>query len=257
MSLYKYPHFNNMRAIGQHAAKCLYDIKDIIKPGISTKSIDEFVVQYAKDNKLGCPQFMYANEALSDFPFPAHCCTSINEELVHGIPSEHRILEDGDLVKVDVTFTDADGWHGDSCLTFVVGGHPDKLVTVAYEAMMKGIEAVKVGQPISDIGKAIEDYVKERDYSVLRDFCGHSIGKQFHLPPSIPHYYFPEHEDSGTLFKPGMMFTIEPSICEGEDFYHVGGDNWVIETADGGWSAQFEHTLGIDEDGKVIIFTLL
>lgn len=255
-----YDHFHKMHAIGKYAAICLSIIGEEIRPGMTAAMIDNYVSWYAQRHGLGCPQKGFTGN-LSEKPFPGHCCVSINDEVCHGIPTEHKVLQIGDLVKVDITFTDAEGWHGDTCATFEVDfpnkkADPEPLITHGFLAMNAGIAAVKVGQPISDIGAAIEKYVQDKGYSVVQEFCGHSIGKEFHGSLKIPHYYYPDFDDSKVIMKPGMMFTIEPMITEGNADIMIEENEWTITTQDSGWAAQFEHTLGIDEDGKVHIFTL-
>lgn len=225
-----------------------------MKPGANAADVDEYVRRFAIDNNLTCVQNGYKGN-LSEVGFPAHCCVSINEESCHGLPTSDKVFKDGDIVKVDVTFADKDNWHGDTCRTFVVGDYYHDLVSTARIALQCGIQAVKVGRPISDIGRAIEDYVSEKKYNIIKEFCGHSIGQHFHLSPQIPHYYDPDLADSNVIIKPGMMFTIEPIIVEDEPQIVLNENKWTIITEDGGWAAQFEHTIGIDEDGKVIVFT--
>lgn len=256
--MYKYPHFNNMRQVGKRTAECMELLSRLMKPGITAYDIDLFVKKFAEIYSLECPQFNYENPHLSTKPFPGHCCVSINDELCHGIPTEDKVFQLGDLVKVDLTFADEYGWHGDHCKTFCVG---DKLNTnylsaIGCMATMKGIAAVKAGRPISDIGKAIENFVTNNTkFFVNKDFCGHGIGQQFHMEPKIPHYYMREYDHK--ILMPGMMFTIEPMITESTNYYYTDAENcWTVYTENECMAVQFEHTIGIDEDGTVCIFTL-
>lgn len=255
----KIKHFEKMRSIGKYASHCLLDLQEDewIVPGRSTEAIDLMVRKYAEKHGIFLAQYLYE---VDHRIFPSACCVSINEEICHGLPSPTRILKDGDIVKVDVTFKDVEGWHGDTCWTYPVGKvatHAQDLINVTWEALYAGIESVKIGNTIGNIGLTIESYIKGTGFSIVKDYCGHSIGKKFHMAPQIPHYYDPNLKDSIIPFKSGMMFTIEPMINVGKSDALLMEDGWTVKTKDGSLSAQFEHTIGIDEDGSVIIFTEL
>lgn len=240
--------FEAMRAVGHLTAQCLRAIKPIIQPGTTTADINLFVKDFQKRHGLKNSQYKY-------FGFPGHCCTSVNEVICHGIPSKSVVLNDGDIVKVDVTFS-LDGWHGDSCCTYPVGVISDelqRLIAVSKIALWAGCLAAKPGNKISDIGRAINKYVKGEGMSVVYDYCGHGIGRKMHMPPLIPHA--PQKQFPDMLLKPGMTFTIEPMINLGKKDYLNEADGWTVKTADGSYSAQFEHTLGITEDGHEV-FTI-
>ena len=235
-----------MRNAGKLAAKCLDFITDFIKPGISTEEI----------NKI-CHEFQIENNAvpapLNYKGFPKSVCTSINHVVCHGIPSEKK-LKEGDIVNVDVTPI-LNGWHGDSSRMFYVGEvklKAKKLVEITYEAMMRGIEVVKPGNTTGDIGYTIQSFVERKNYSVVRDFCGHGLGKVFHDKPSILHFGEP---GTGDILEPGMFFTIEPMINIGGFKVKILDDGWTAVSSDKSLSAQFEHTVGVTENGYEI-FTL-
>ena len=238
--------FFHMRNAGKLAAKCLDFITDFIKPGISTEEI----------NKI-CHEFQIENNAvpapLNYKGFPKSVCTSINHVVCHGIPSEKK-LKEGDIVNVDVTPI-LNGWHGDSSRMFYVGEvklKAKKLVEITYEAMMRGIEVVKPGNTTGDIGYTIQSFVERKNYSVVRDFCGHGLGKVFHDKPSILHFGEP---GTGDILEPGMFFTIEPMINIGGFKVKILDDGWTAVSSDKSLSAQFEHTVGVTENGYEI-FTL-
>ena len=185
--------------------------------------------------------------------YPKSICTSVNHVVCHGIPGE-RVLEEGDILNIDVTPI-VDGWHGDSSRMYCVGKvgvKARKLCDVTYEVMMRGIAAVKPGATLGDIGHAIQDYVERHRCSVVRDFCGHGVGRVFHEPPNIMHFGRP---GEGIQIKEGMIFTIEPMVNAGRWETKILADGWTAVTKDRSLSAQFEHTIGVTRDGCEI-FTL-
>lgn len=244
--------FEKMRIVGGHVANCLRGVGRIIRPGITTKDIENYVRGYVADNDLKNSQHGYRG-------FPGHCCTSVNEVICHGIPYEKTVLKNGDIIKVDVTLN-KNGWHGDACRTFYVGT-PDHskhslaiqdLIEVTHAAMILGIDMARPGNRISDISKAIEKYVHANGMSVVEEYTGHGIGRVMHESPQIPHYYDPKFPD--VELKPGMTFTIEPMVNLGKKEHFIFEDKWAIMTKDGSESAQFEETIGITDD-KAEIFT--
>jgi len=241
--------FDMMGHVGSLTSICLNEISRIVKPGISTLQIDRFVRDYANDHGLRCATEGYRG-------FPAACCTSVNHVICHGIPSERKILHNGDIIKVDITFVNKEGWHGDSCRTFAVGDNVNpkvlKLIDVTYQAMMAGIAVARPKYNFGDIGMAIQKYVEPHGFSIVRDFVAHGIGQEFHCAPSIPHYYAPEVLDTHRSILPGMTFTIEPMITIGRAAYKTLSDKWTVVTRDRSWAAQFEHTIGVTENGNVI-----
>lgn len=242
--------FEKMRVVGKLAAQCLDELKPEV--GMSTHDIDAYVRKFAFDHDLYLAQEGYRG-------FPAACCTSVNHVICHGIPSPKKLLNPGDIVKVDVTFIH-EGYHGDTCRTYPIGNKINpkaaRLIGVAVEALTRGINAVKPGNRIGDIGQAIEDYVEKggTGFSIVRDFLGHGIGTEFHTLPHIPHYVDTTIPGFYQCMTPGMTFTIEPMINAGKRGYKTLADGWTVVTRDREFSAQFEHTLGVTEDG-VEVFT--
>jgi len=238
--------FERTRKAGSIAAAALDEVANIIKPGITTEKIDKLCFEFINDSGAYSAPLFYRG-------YPKSCCTSANHIVCHGIPG-NKILKEGDIVNVDVTVL-KDGWHGDTSRMFYVGEVSVKaqnLTKTTYEAMMKAIKILKKGLCLGDIGSAIQKYVEAKGFSVVRDFCGHGVGKNFHEEPNILHYGEP---GTGDKLKTGMIFTIEPMINEGEYSTNVLRDGWTATTKDKMLSAQFEHTVGIKDDGYEI-FTL-
>ena len=238
--------FEKTRIAGSIAAGALDEVAKIIKPGLKTVSIDGLCYEYFNDHGAYSAPLFYRG-------FPKSCCTSTNHVVCHGIPSD-KILQEGDIVNVDVTAF-KDGWHGDTSRTFEVGEvsvKAKKLVKTTFEAMMKAIEIVKNDINLGDIGETIQSYVEAKGFSVVQDFCGHGIGKQFHQEPNVLHY---GKKGSGEKLKTGMIFTIEPMINLGNYETKTLNDGWTAVTKDKSLSAQFEHTIGVTKDGCEI-FTL-
>ena len=235
--------FEKMRIAGKLASQTLDMLTDIIKPGISTEKIDTIGYEFIKDNGGHSAPLYYRG-------FKKSLCTSLNHVVCHGIPSD-RILDEGDIVNVDVTAIVND-YYGDTSRMFLLGDVSIKaknLVNSTYESMMKGIEILKPGIKLGDIGSIIQSYVEENGFSVVRDFCGHGISNKFHEQPNILHY---GKKNTGLELIPGMTFTIEPMINAGKFDVKVQNDGWTAVTKDKSLSAQFEHTLGITEDSYEI-----
>lgn len=238
--------FNGMRTAGKLAAETLDFITPYVVPGVRTDHLDKLCHDFICDHGAIPAPLGYRG-------FPKSICISPNHVVCHGIPGE-KTLEDGDIANIDVT-TIVDGWHGDTSRMFFVGDvnlKARKLVQTTYECMMKGIELVKPGVTLGDIGHAIQKHAEAQNYSVVRDFCGHGLGKVFHTPPSVLHYGNP---GTGMALKTGMFFTIEPMINAGRYDIKVLSDNWTAVTRDRSLSAQFEHSLAVTETGYEI-FTL-
>jgi len=215
-------------------------------PGVTTGELDKLCHDYTLDHKAIPAPLGYRG-------FPKSICTSINHVVCHGIPGDKR-LQNGDIVNIDVTSI-LDGWYGDTSRMFFVGDvgvKARRLCDVTYEAMMRGIAAVKPGGHVGDIGHAIQTYVEGQHMSVVRDFCGHGLGRLFHDEPNIVHVGRP---GEGVVFRPGMLFTVEPMINLGRPHVKVLSDGWTAVTRDRSLSAQFEHTIGVTQTG-VEIFTL-
>ena len=235
--------FEKTRVAGSVAAGALDEIAKIIKPGVSTGQIDSICYEFINDHGAYSAPLFYRG-------FPKSCCTSTNHIVCHGIPSE-KILKDGDIVNVDVTAF-KDGWHGDTSRTFEVGNisvKAKKLIDTTYEAMMKAIKILKEGVQLGEIGYTIQKHVEAQGFSVVQDFCGHGIGKEFHKEPNILHY---GKKGTGEKLKSGMIFTIEPMINLGNYETKVLNDGWTAVTKDKSLSAQFEHTVGITNNGYEI-----
>jgi methionyl aminopeptidase len=239
--------FEGMRRAGHLAAEMLDFITPYVQPGVTTDELDRLCHQFALDHGARSAPLGYRN-------YPKSICTSVNHVVCHGIPSDTKVLKDGDIVNIDVTPI-LDGWHGDSSRMFFVGKprlKARKLVQTTFEALMRGIEAVRPGATLGDVGHAIQVHAEAQRYSVVRDFCGHGIGKEFHTPPNVLHYGEP---GQGIRIEEGMFFTIEPMINAGRYEVKVLADQWTAVTKDRSLSAQFEHTIGVTRDGCEI-FTL-
>jgi methionyl aminopeptidase len=225
----------------------LDELEQLITPGISTLEINNF-----------CHKMIIENDAipapLNYKGFPKSICTSVNHVVCHGIPSQKKILQNGDIINIDVTVI-LDGWFGDSSRMFVAGKTNKKtysFLKTTYECLLIGIKNAVPGKSLGDIGYEIQKYAEKNNSSVVRDFCGHGIGKEFHTPPSVLHY---GNLGEGPELKPGMFFTIEPMINMGDWKIKILKDGWTAVTKDKSLSAQFEHTIGITETGNEI-FTL-
>jgi methionyl aminopeptidase len=232
--------FAGMRAAGRLAASVLDALVPHVVPGVTTQSIDDMVYRLMLEGG-GVPA------TLGYRGFTGSCCTSINHVVCHGIPGE-RTLKDGDIVNIDVTAI-LDGWHGDTSRMFLVGNvgvKARRLVDVTYECMICGIAAARPGAHLGDIGHAIQTYAEANRYGVVRDFCGHGVGRVFHDSPEIVHAGRP---GTGPELRPGMFFTIEPMINIGKPAVKLLDDGWTAVTRDRSLSAQFEHSVGITEDG--------
>lgn len=236
--------FEGMRKAGRLAAETLDFITPHVVPGITTEDLDKL-----------CHNFIIEHGAvpapLNYRGFPKSICTSVNHVVCHGIPSADKKLHSGDALNIDVTVI-LDGWHGDTSRMFYVGKPSIKakrLVEVTYESMMRGIEVVRPGATLGDIGFAIQSFAEKNRFSVVRDFCGHGLGRIFHEAPSVLHYGRP---GTGTRLREGMFFTIEPMINAGKLDVKILQDGWTAVTNDRSLSAQFEHSLGVTADGYEI-----
>ena len=238
--------FEKTKLAGAIASGALDEVDQIIKPGVNTLKIDELCYQYINDHKAFSAPLYYRG-------YPKSCCVSTNHIVCHGIPSE-KVLVEGDIVNVDVTAI-KDGWHGDTSRMFVVGDcsvKAKKLIKVTYEAMMEAIKTIKANINIGNIGYTIQKKVEAEGFSVVRDFCGHGIGRKFHESPNVLHY---GEKNSGQKLEEGMIFTVEPMINSGKFETKTLKDGWTAVTKDKSLSAQFEHTVGVTKEGYEI-FTL-
>ena len=235
--------FEKTRIAGSIAAGALDEVTKIVKPGITTDEIDKVCYEYINDYGAYSAPLFYRG-------FPKSCCTSTNHVVCHGIPSQ-KILNEGDIINVDVTAY-KDKWHGDTSRMFKVGKisvKAEKLINTTYESMMKAIKIVKEGIHLGDIGSTIQEYVEGEGFSVVEDFCGHGIGQTFHKEPNILHY---GKKGTGEKIKTGMIFTIEPMINLGNYETKTLNDGWTAVTKDKSLSAQFEHTIGVTNNGYEI-----
>jgi methionyl aminopeptidase len=238
--------FEGMRRAGRLAAEILDAMVDVVRPGVSTEEIDRVVREMTLDGG-GVPA------TLGYRGYTHSCCISVNHVVCHGIPSS-KTLREGDIVNIDVTPL-LDGWHGDSSRMYLVGDVPLKarrLVEVTYECLMIGVAQAKPGARLGDIGAAIQAHAEQFRYGVVRDFCGHGLGRLFHDAPEVVHA---ARAGTGPELRPGMFMTIEPMINLGKPAVKLLSDGWTAVTRDKSLSAQFEHSIGITEDGCEI-FTL-
>lgn len=236
-----------MREAGKVTSLILNELKDIIKPGISTMEIDRFVEKTVKAHGMKAAEKGYCG-------YPASVCTSVNEEVVHGIPSKKRILREGDIVSVDLV-VEYKGYMADAARTYAVGNispEAEHLIKTAEEAFWKGIEFAKVGYRLSDISHTIQTVVEGEGFGVIRDFVGHGIGSDMHEDPQIPNYGKP---GKGPRLQAGMTLAIEPMICQGSYEVDVLLDDWTAVTVDGGLAAHYENTVVIT-DGEPELLTL-
>ncbi|CAN8141249.1 methionine aminopeptidase [uncultured Thiomicrorhabdus sp.] len=238
-----------MRVAGQLAANVLDMITPHVQPGVSTGELNEIMHKYMTEEQGTIPA------TLNYHGFPASSCISINQVVCHGIPDKSKKLKKGDIVNIDVTVI-KDGYHGDTSMMFEVGEvkpFASRLCKVARECMWLGIQQVKPDNTLYDVAKAIQDHAEANNYSVVREYCGHGVGAEFHEEPQVLHYAAPELKE--IVLKPGMVFTIEPMINLGKADIKLLPDNWTVVTKDRKLSAQWEHTLAVTEDGYEI-FTL-
>ncbi len=238
--------FEGMRRAGRLCAEALDLLVAEVRPGVTTAALDKLVFDFAMDHGAYPAPLDYRG-------FTKSICTSLNHVVCHGIPDD-KPLRSGDILNIDVTLI-LDGWHGDSSRMYTVGEIPrraERLIEVTYEALMIGVAAVKPGATTGDIGAAIQDYAEGERCTIVREFCGHGIGRLFHDEPNILHY---GRRGEGVVLKPGMFFTVEPMVNLGRPHVKVLGDGWTAVTRDRSLSAQFEHTVGVTETGHEI-FTL-
>ncbi len=244
--IYEAPDFAGMRAAGQLAAALLDDVIPLVQPGATTAEIDDFITREvtargAVSATIGYKGYRHAT------------CISVNHVVCHGIPGP-KVLKDGDILNIDVTVI-LDGWYGDTSRMYVAGTLPrksERLIDVTHDALMRGIAVVRPGATFGDIGHAIQTHVEANRMSVVRDFCGHGLGRVFHAPPNVLHFGRP---GSGPVLEEGMFFTIEPMVNLGRPETKVLADDWTAVTRDKSLSAQFEHSVGVTAEGCEI-FTL-
>jgi len=235
-----------MRIAGRRAAEVLEMLEEHVVPGISTGELDSICHDFITQTQKAIPA------PLNYKGFPKSICTSINQVVCHGIPSAKRKLKTGDIVNIDITVI-VDGYHGDTSKMFLVGQvqpHAHRLCKVAQECLYIGIDCVKPGARLGDIGAAVQKHAESNHYSVVRDYCGHGIGKGFHEEPQVLHY---GTAGTGLELREGMIFTIEPMINAGKYQTKTKSDGWTVETRDGRLSAQWEHTLLVTANGVDVL----
>ena len=239
-----------MRVAGRLASELLDYLTPHIKVGVTTRDINDLAHHYMVDVQHTIPATLnYAPPGHS--PYPASLCTSVNHVVCHGIPSDKK-LKDGDIINVDVTVI-KDGFHGDTSRMFLVGKtsiQAKRLSDLTYEAMWRGIRTVRPGAHLGDIGSTIQRFAESHGFSIVREFCGHGIGRQFHEEPQVLHYGRP---GTGLKLLPGMTFTIEPMVNAGRPGIRCLADGWTIVTADHSLSAQWEHTILVTDDGFEVL----
>lgn len=244
--LYDAEGFEGMRRAGNLVARSLDGVAKMVRPGVTTQEIDDFIRDFGADNNALPATMNYRG-------YTKYSCISLNHVVCHGIPND-KPLKEGDILNVDVTYV-LDGWHGNSSRMFTAGKvkrAAERLIDITYESLMLGIAEAKPGNTTGDIGAAIQEYAEAERCGVVRDFCGHGVGQVFHDAPNILHY---GKRGDGLELKPGMIFTIEPMINLGKPHVKVLSDGWTAVTRDRSLSAQFEHAVGITEDGCEV-FTL-
>jgi len=237
-----------MRAACRLARKTLDFISGHVQAGISTQNLNDLCHDFITSHKA-TPAPLNYNQ------FPKSICTSINNVVCHGIPSEDEILVNGDIINLDITVI-LDGYHGDTSRTFIIGEVSDEVrnfVSRSEEAMWRGIRAIKPGLNLYEVGHAIEKYISKFGYGIVEAYGGHGIGKEFHEDPQVCHYY--SRDENNILLRPGMIFTVEPMINQGGDYrVHTSrSDGWTVTTRDGGLSAQFEHTVLVNSKGVEVL----
>ena len=246
IKLYSPEDFDGMRKACQLTASCLDEVGALVEPGVATEKIDRFIYEYGMDHGAVPATLNYRG-------YPYSSCISINHVVCHGMPSA-KPLRNGDILNIDITFI-LDGWHGDSSRMYIAGKAKraaERLVDLTHDCLMAGVDEVKPGARMGAIGAAIQTLAESERCSVVRDFCGHGLGRLFHDAPNVLHY---GREDQGAEMKPGMIFTIEPMINLGRFHVKVLRDGWTAVTRDRSLSAQFEHSVGVTENGCEI-FTL-
>ena len=235
-----------MRVAGKLASDVLMMIKEHVKPGITTGELDNICHKYIVDVQRAIPA------PLNYRGFPKSICTSVNHQICHGIPSDTKKLKNGDIVNIDVTVI-KDGYHGDTSRMYMVGDasiQSKRLCEVTRQSMIEGIKVIKPGATTGDIGAAIQEYAESKNYSVVREYCGHGIGKKFHESPQILHY---GKRNTGIKLEKGMIFTVEPMINVGSHKTKTLNDGWTVVTQDHELSAQYEHTVLVTKDGFEVL----
>ena len=248
ISLKSRDEIEGMREAGRLAAEVLRLVEPLVKPGVTTEELDRFCHDHIVNVQQAVPANIGYGGGGGRIPFPKTICTSVNNVVCHGIPSASKVLKAGDILNIDVTVI-KDGWHGDTSRMYFVGEPPvlaRRLVDITYQAMVLGIRQVRPGAHLGDIGHAIQTFAEAERFSVVREYCGHGIGRVYHEDPQVLHYGQP---GTGVELRPGMTFTIEPMINAGKRQTRLLPDNWTVVTRDRSLSAQWEHTIAVTDDG--------
>ncbi|UDG81066.1 Methionine aminopeptidase [Candidatus Hartigia pinicola] len=235
-----------MRAAGHLAAEVLEMIAPNVKPGVSTGELDRLCHRYIVEVQHAIPA------CLNYHGFPKSVCISVNDVICHGIPSNNKILKDGDIVNIDVTVI-KEAFHGDTSTMFILGKHTiqnKRLCRITQESLYLALRIVKPGIRLRTLGKTIQEFIERNNFSVVREYCGHGIGKNFHEEPQILHY---DADDHGIILQKGMAFTIEPMVNIGDYHIRTMNDGWTVKTKDRSWSAQYEHTVVVTKNGCEIM----
>ncbi len=233
-----------MKMAGRVTYGALCAVRDAVRPGITTLELDQIAERYIKSQGCQCSFKGYGG-------FPGSICASVNDEIIHGIP-DHRILEEGDIISVDVGAC-YQGYHGDACRTFGVGRISDeakRLIDVTRQSFFEALRFAKDGYRISDISRAVQEYIEANGYAVLRNYCGHGIGAQMHEDPEIPNYV---SNSRGIRIRPGMCLAIEPMVCQGKKEYYVNANEWTVHTKDGKLSAHYENSVLVTADAPYLL----
>ncbi len=243
-----------IRISGRIVAEVLQVLRGLVRPGLTTWALNRKAEEIIKKRKARAA-FKGYKPSFGSRPYPAALCVSINDEVVHGLPSPRRSLREGDIVSMDVG-VEYRGYFGDGATTVPVGdvnGRVEELLQVTEESLYKGIEAAIVGNRVGDISHAVQAYVESRGFSVVKEFVGHGVGKRLHEDPPVPNYGFP---GKGPVLQEGMTIAIEPMVTMGKGDVEIKGDGWTAVTVDGSWAAHFEHTIAILGDGPEILTEL-
>ncbi|MDR1378521.1 MAG: type I methionyl aminopeptidase [Synergistaceae bacterium] len=240
-----------MRNAGKVVADILDALREIVRPGISTAELDRVAEQYIQESG-GKASFKGYRPFHAEIPYPSAICASVNEEIVHGIPSDGRILQEGDIVSVDVGVY-LQGYHGDAACTYPVGALTPirkKLLDVTEKSLELALDAIKAGNTVGDVGYAVESYVLGQGFGVVRDFTGHGVGKQLHEAPQVPNFGKPRR---GVTLQRGMTLAIEPMVVIGKEQIKIGPNKWVVVTADGSDAAHFERSVVVTDEGHDLL----
>ncbi|MBI3891549.1 MAG: type I methionyl aminopeptidase [Candidatus Wallbacteria bacterium] len=243
-----------MRVAGRYVAEILFELTDAVKPGVTTMALNKIAEEAIRKRKVKSPFLGYQPHRGMP-PYPASLCTSVNDEVVHGIPSDRTVLKDGDVIGLDFAVIH-EGYVADAAVTVPVGKvsrSVQRLLNIGRQSLLEGILQTQPTKRINDIGHAVQRYAERHNYSIVRDYMGHGVGRRMHEPPSVPNYGEP---GTGMRMQPGLVLAIEPMLNQGVKETFVAPDGWTVKTADGKLSVHFEHTVAIRQDGPEILTKL-